>query len=370
MINRRDWLRSNAALLGSLMLPLSDLGAKNTTVNPIFNAADPMLRLGQNENPYGPSPMAVKAMAEEIAKGNRYAGPLLDELRGAIAQLHGVTKDNVLLGAGSSEILGLATQMASTNGKGQLVAANPTFRIWLNPAERFGLEVVWVPLDAKMSHDLERMDSAVNDKTRMIYVCNPNNPTGTVLPDGDLRDFVKKNASRTMVVLDEAYTEYADCPSLIDMIQQFPNLIVAKTFSKIHSMAGSRVGYAIAHADTVKTLSKFQPWANAGVSNVTAAGALASLKDKEFQLKSKKLNEKTMTFTEGVLKQKGFIFIPSKTNFIFFDVNHLKIDFAEEMKKRNIWVRNWEADNRKFARVSMGTIEEMQVFAEVFLKMV
>jgi histidinol-phosphate aminotransferase len=364
MLNRRDWLRTNAALLGSLMFSMPDSEAKQLekimASAPFSNQA---IRLGQNENPYGPSPASLKAMAEEMAKGNRYAGNLLDILRGALASHHQVAKENILLGCGSSEILGLAIQMVA-HKKGQLVAANPTFRIWLNPADQFGTEVVWVPVDAEMKHDLNRMADAVTDRTSFIYLCNPNNPTGTVLADSDLRAFIQRFAPKTLVVADEAYTEYAGCPSVSDMIESYPNLIVAKTFSKIHGMAGLRVGYAIAHKTTIERLSKFQPWANAGVSNVSAAAALAGLKDIEFQKKAKTLNDEAMAFTTDVLSKHGLSYTPSKTNFLVFNVHHLPFDFAAAMAKQGILLRNWLIHDKKYARLSMGTPEEMSIFAE------
>jgi histidinol-phosphate aminotransferase len=369
MINRRDWLRNSAALLGSMMVTLPEMESM-PHASPLLMGDKIPIKISQNENPYGPSPLAIKAMTEQITKGNRYAIPMINDFKMALGKMHNVKDTQILLGSGSSEILALSAFLASERGKGDLVAANPTFKIWLAPAERVGLDVKWVPLDNQMKHDLNAMSAAVTDKTRFIYICNPNNPTGTVLNDADLRSFIKKHAPQAYIVVDEAYTEYAEAPSVSDMVSEFPNLIIAKTFSKIYGMAGLRVGYAIAQEETIKGLAKYQAWANAGVSNVSVAAAFAALNDTAHCEKAKNMNAIARTFTEGVLKEKGMEYTPSKTNFLFFNVHNLNMDFADVMSKNGILLRNWEAAGKKYARVSIGTLEEMQVFAEVFRKVV
>ena len=367
MVNRRDWLRNSAALLGSMMLPISNMEGMDFALPTLVGDKTP-IKINQNENAYGPSPMAIKAMTEQITKGNRYAIPLITEFKAALAKIHHVKESQILIGSGSSEILALSTFLAAERGKGNLIAADPTFRIWLKPAERVGLDVKWIPLDKKMGHDLTQMSDAVNDKTRFIYVCNPNNPTGTVINDADLRSFIKKHAATNYMVIDEAYTEYADAPSVTDMVSMYPNLIIAKTFSKIYGMAGLRIGYAIAQEETIANMSKYQAWANAGVSNVSIAAAYAALSDQAHCEKSKLETAKVRAFTEGVLKEKSYDFVPSKTNFVFFNVHHLNFDFATEMAKNGVLLRNWEAAGQKYARVSLGTMAEMQGFAEVLRK--
>jgi len=366
MINRRNWLKANASLLGAFVF--SSVAARNafyygddTTISGNQN----IVNLGSNENPYGPSPKAMKAMAESFAKGNRYGFNAIDELRGAIAANHNLEKGSVLMGSGSSEILGLVAAMAASN-KGQVVSSNPVFRIWVTAAEQFGLTINWLPLDKNMNQQLDLMANAVNDQTSLIYICNPNNPTGVVIPDGDLRNFIKKFAKNTLVLVDEAYTEYAGCPSVADLVQEYPKLIIAKTFSKIYAMAGLRVGYALAHPDTISSLGKYQPWQNAGVSNVSAAAALASLADHDFAKLSKEKNDAVMGFMTAFLKSKGIAFIPSTTNFLMANVNHLTVDVAAEMRKQNFVIRNWDVAGEKWCRISLGTMTEMERFTKAF----
>jgi histidinol-phosphate aminotransferase len=370
MINRRNWLKANTALLGSLFVNSLDLAAVTHTPS-VTKAFDNkiLVKINQNENPYGPSPLALKAIMENYTKGNRYAVPLFDELRTALGVLHGVTKEHILLGAGSSEILGVASILASQK-EGHAMMADPTFRIWVGMSEALGMEVKKIPLDAQIRPDLNRMADTVNDKTRMIYICEPNNPTGTVNNPSDVMAFAKRFAPLTYVLADEAYTEYANGATLTSMVNDYPNLIIAKTFSKVYGMAGLRVGYAIAHPDTIKKLAKYQAWSNGSISNVSAAGALAALKDDAFIKLSISKNAETIQFTTEFLQNKGFDVVPSKTNFLFFKVDHLKMDVAQEMAKQNVMVRNWEASGKKYCRVSMGTMEDMHLFKEAFTKMI
>ncbi len=370
MVNRRNWLKANAALVGTFLFSSVEARDAFYFEKPLQNTDNqPLINLGSNENPYGFSPKALKAMTESLSKGNRYGFNAIEELRAALGTHHKLSKDNVLMGSGSSEILGLVAALASLK-KGHIVSSNPVFRIWVTAAEQLGLTVNWLPLDKGMNQQLNLMADAVNPQTSLIYVCNPNNPTGTVLPDADLRAFVKKFAPQTLVLVDEAYTEYAGCPSVSDLVMEFPNLIIAKTFSKVYGMAGLRVGYALAHPETIKKLGKFQPWNNAGVSNVSATAALAALTDADFVSMAKQKNEEVMAFTVDFLKKKGVSVIPSKTNFIFANVNHLKIDVAEEMKKHNFIVRNWDVAGEKWSRISLGTLSEMQSFADSFTKVI
>jgi histidinol-phosphate aminotransferase len=368
MVNRRNWLKANATLMGTFLFSTAEARDAYFFGEATQNIDNQQLvNLGSNENPYGFSSKSLKAMTESLTKGNRYGFNAIEELRTALAKHHNLTKDNILMGSGSSEILGLVAAMASMK-KGHIVSSNPVFRIWVTAAEQFGLTVNWLPLDKGMNQQLNLMADAVNAQTSLIYLCNPNNPTGTVIPDAELRAFIQKFAPQTLVLVDEAYTEYAGCPSVSDLIATYPNLIIAKTFSKIYGMAGLRVGYALAQPETIKKLGKFQPWNNAGVSNVSAVAALTALSDTDFLQMAKQKNEEVMAFTLNFLKNKGVNAIASKTNFLFANVNHLKIDVAEEMKKQGFIIRNWDVAGEKWCRISLGTMAEMQSFTAAFAK--
>jgi histidinol-phosphate aminotransferase len=228
-----------------------------------------VVRLSSNENPYGPSSLALKAMGDAFALAWRYPDEHADTLVDTLAKLNGVNRDQILLGDGSGEILKLCasaftgpisstaggrevklarpTRGASLSfkpGRGKLVVADPTFEAILNHASVSGAEVVKVPLNASFAHDLPKMSSAANEG--LIYICNPNNPTASITPKNELRDFIRKCPSETMILVDEAYFHYADSSdyeSVIPMVKDHANLIVARTFSKIYGMAGLRCGY-------------------------------------------------------------------------------------------------------------------------------
>src|SRR5439155_11577230 len=204
-----------------------------------------VVRLSSNENPYGPSPKAFEAMNDSFGLACRYPDEHADLLVEALAKMNGINRDQILLGDGSSEILKLCAEAftrpttTSKNGRGALVVADPTFEAIVNNASVNGAEIVKVPLTHSFSHDLPKMEKSANEG--LVYICNPNNPTASITPKNELRDFIAKAPRQTIILVDEAYYHYADSPdyeSVIPLIKDHPNLIVARTFSKIYGMAG------------------------------------------------------------------------------------------------------------------------------------
>src|SRR4030095_3207778 len=245
-----------------------------------FDPAAPIW-LNSNENAYGPSPFAQKAIMDSYKKSNRYPDDYLPLLKKKIAEHWNVSGENILLGAGSSDIIGLACQHVAKT-KGHILTSEPSYKVWNGQASSFGHSFKRVPLNSEKKTDLPKVVEAITGETRMIYVCNPNNPTGTSVEVSELKDHVVTASQKTFVFIDEAYTEYAELPSLASLAISNPNIVVAKTFSKVYGLAGARVGYAIAHPDTIQSLSRYQPWPDAGVSMVSCNAAMASLDDKEF----------------------------------------------------------------------------------------
>ncbi|PYJ39728.1 MAG: hypothetical protein DME81_02850, partial [Verrucomicrobia bacterium] len=210
-----------------------------------------VVRLSANENPYGPSPKALKAMNDAFSLSCRYPDEHNDVLIDALAKLNGVNRDQILLGDGSGEILKLCAETFTGPKQGTLVVGDPTFEAIINNASANGAEVVKVPLTGTFSHDLPKMMNAA--KEGLIYVCNPNNPTASITPKNEVRDFITKTPRQTMILVDEAYFHYADSPdyeSVIPLVTDHPNLIVSRTFSKIYGMAGLRCGYCVAQRET------------------------------------------------------------------------------------------------------------------------
>lgn len=359
-IPRRDWLRQTALAMAGLSIASRLPAAPISVVRDVTGD----IRLNANENPYGPPPAAREAMTAAIARTNRYAFSAATELREKLAQKHGLTKDNVILGAGSSDLLGLVTAYAALQ-KGHIISAYPTFAVWWGMAEKKGLPVIRVPLTPDKKHDLPAMLQRINDDTRMVYVCNPNNPTGTVLPQAALQNFVETASQRTLVLLDEAYTEYAGLPTLTPLVTNNKQLVVVKTFSKIYGMAGGRVGYAFAHADTIKALNELQAWTNYGPSAVSMAGAIAALDDKTFVNTSIEKNKAARDVACAALSDAGIPFVPSHTNFVYYSVEKYARDFQKMLQEHHILTGRVVEPEGKWIRTSIGTMEEMQQFAAV-----
>lgn len=359
--SRRQWIRQSSLAFAGLGFA-SELFAREAT--PFFSPITKQILLNSNENAYGPSPFARKAIVENYLNSNRYPDDYIPVLKKKLAALWKVDSNTILLGAGSSEIIGLATHHVSSR-KGHIIVGDPAYRVWNGQAESFGLSFNRITLNNNRVHDLDKILSSITNETSMVYVCNPNNPTGTVNDIDELRRFAEEAAKKTFVFIDEAYTEYAGLPSLADLAVTNKNILVAKTFSKIYGLAGARVGYAIAHPDTINALSKYQPWPDAGVSVVSAAAASASLDDTAFIQSCKANAEKAraicyLTFTESKLE-----YISSQTNFILFNIDSIKKDFVKEMEAQNIYVQFRSHFGGKWCRVSMGTVEEMQQFCAV-----
>ncbi len=358
-IQRRAWLRQTSLAIAGFTFA-GKLSANPNGHTEFFLPPGP-IRLSSNENPYGPSPMARKAMADAITLSNRYPWDYTTSVREQIAGNFGLSTDNVLMGAGSSEILGLVAYLASFT-KGNAVTPSPSFQSWVPVAQKMGLEVVQVPLTADKKIDLPAMRAKINNTTQLVYICNPNNPTGTILPAPELKSFVEEVSKQHLVLLDEAYMEYCDEPSLAPLVASNKNIIVAKTFSKIYGLAGARVGYALAHPDTITRLGSLQAWPNAGASMVSLAAASASLKDKDFLRTSKENNRQANNFTFNGLKSIGFDCIPSNTNFLYYSAKKYSGNLSEVMRSKNIIIGRSSNDDWKWTRTTIGTMEEMQAF--------
>ncbi len=329
----------------------------STLTGPLFQSN--MIRLGSNENPHGPSSLAKQAMIDAVGISNRYQWDMNGELKTEIAKMTGHTKDHVALGAGSSELLGIVSLWAAFK-KGNVVASEPTFKLWMPAARRMGLPTKLVPLTETKHNDLNGLMNAMDEQTRMVYLCNPNNPTGTVSPTSVLEEFIKKVASTTIGLLDETYTDYYDTPSMSKMIDAYPNLVIAKTFSKTFGMAGARVGYVLAHPNTIKQLNEFQAWANAGPSAVSMQGALAAIKDKAFVTYCKQENIKAKDILYKGFDALGIKHIKSFTSFVYFDTATYKKDVPTLLLANQITGARSFEQNSSWLRISIGTVAEME----------
>jgi histidinol-phosphate aminotransferase len=225
---------------------------------------------------------------------------------------------------------------------------------------------VKVPLTSNYAHDLEKMGNSANGKG-LIYICNPNNPTASITPKNDLREFIAKTSPETMILVDEAYFHYADSPdyeSVIPLVKDHPNLIVARTFSKVYGMAGLRCGYGAAQPDTIKRMHGFQMWDSVNIMALAAASA--SLDDESQVTNGKKMNSEAKNYTLGELDEMGYKSIPSQANFIMFDCKKPVVRIIKAMKDKNVAVGRLFPAYPNHMRLTIGKHEEMQAFVAAF----
>jgi histidinol-phosphate aminotransferase len=290
-----------------------------------------IVKLASNENPLGPSPLALAAMQQSLAECWLYPDGNGHELKVALARHHGVAPTQVTLGNGSNDLLVLLAE-AFLTPQVSAVISQYAFAIYGLVVHATGAVAKVVPAHAEDSamphgHDLKAMCAAVDDSTRLVYIANPNNPTGSWCPTADVCAFLDAVPRSTIVVLDEAYYEYArrfDCPNGIELVARYPNLVVLRTFSKAHALAGLRVGYGISHPDVADILNRVrQPF---NVNLPALAAAEAALGDAQQAVRAVALVEAGMTYLQRELPPLGVKLFPSAGNFVLADVGASGLD--------------------------------------------
>jgi len=359
--NRRHWLKQIGHRVAGIGLSNLDAISAPKDLLVKHSANNLPIRLSSNENPYGPSPLSRAAMIENINISNRYNWELSTELIKAVAKKNNISTSNILLGAGSTEILDLVTRLSSSK-KGSFLIADPSYSYWTEAAEKLGLKKITVPLTKSKQLDLGTMLTAIQPDTRLIYICNPNNPTGSIADRAELVKFINEACKKAIVLIDEAYIDYTSQESLSSLAIENKNLIIAKTFSKIYGLAGARVGYAIANNKTIEQLSELKSWTSGSISVASTAAALAALSDEKFVSEALSLNKNARQFTIENLKKLNIVCIPSNTNFIYFSLTNYKKDFFEQLKNNNIIGTKIYEEQGKWTRITVGTMQEMQKF--------
>lgn len=325
---------------------------------------DDTLRLGSNENPYGPSTSAITAMTAALQLSNRYNWNYSSELIKTIADKHQLSQDAVLISAGSTELLDLQWRYCGHN-KGSFVISDVTFNGWTNTATRTGFRKISVPVTPDKKQDLPALLSAIQPDSTLLYLCNPNNPTGTLIPHNELVNFIAEASKKLTVVVDEAYLDYTDQPSVAGLVSSNKNLIVIKTFSKIYGLAGARIGYALAHPDTIEEMGKLQTWNNGDISLASRVAAIASLKDEAFTRRCAKLNSEVRASTMESLELLKIRCIPSNTNFLYFSLEQYPKDYFELLKQNKVQGTGIYEPTGKWTRITVGTADEMKRFIKV-----
>jgi histidinol-phosphate aminotransferase len=360
-MSRRLFARNLGLGLGGAVLGSSasaEAAAREDVTGPLL--------LNFNENPYGPCPAALGAMRRSHAVAARYADDLEIEVREAIGGLHGVERDRVILGCGSTENLRMA-DMAFLGPARTLVVADPTFEAVLEYARVTQAEAIRIPLTADHRHDLDRMAEACDERTGLVYVCNPNNPTGTIVQRSELQSFLRRVPSTATVVVDEAYHHFVESrqyASAVEYLVDFRNLVV----SKIYGLAGMRLGYAIGSHECVRAMQHHSFISNANASVLMAA--LASLADAEAVPRGRRLLNGTKRWLCSELDRDGRRYIPSETNFVMIHVGRDAAPVIAGFRERGIVVGRKFRSLPDWIRVTMGKPRGMEAFLAALRELV
>lgn len=314
------------------------------------------IRLSGNENPYGPSPRARAAISGAIDQSCRYGIDAYGALLEAIAAHEGVPRSQVVLGAGSGELLHmLALSFAE---RGEIVCAWPTFSQLMSFGEKVGAGVVKVPLDARHAHDLDALSAAVTARTSLLYVCNPNNPTGTVIAPAALTAFCEQIAARTLVVADEAYIDLAPAgatASMLPLVKTGASVVVLRTFSKTHGLAGLRIGYALAPTEIAARLRRMQmTFPNA----LGVHAAMASLGDSAFLETTRRRIAEDRAALCRTCDALGMSYAEPNGNFVFVHVGRPVAEFQAAMRAEGIEVGRAFDGYPDWCRITIGTTDE------------
>ncbi|MEK7294347.1 MAG: histidinol-phosphate transaminase [Nitrospirota bacterium] len=319
-----------------------------------------IVKLASNENPLGPSPKALAVLGDAARTLHRYPDGGAFRLRNALADRWKVSLDQVILGNGSDEIIGMLARAFLSPGD-EAVMADNTFVIYrMEVTAAHGVPVV-VPL-ADGRHDLAAMAKAITPRTRLLFVCNPNNPTGTMVSAADVDALMAKVPAHVIVVFDEAYCEYARDPHFPDSlgyVRRECNAIVLRTFSKIYGLAGLRIGYGVTTAEIAGYLNRVRPPFNA--NSLAQRAALAALGDEEHVAKSRTMNQTEMAGVRAGLVALGLRPLPSEANFLYFDAGRDGRALFEALLREGVIVRHIEGTN---LRVTIGLPEENRQFLQ------
>jgi histidinol-phosphate aminotransferase len=361
LLTRRSLARLVGAAAGASLLDAPRISALASPAKVSAGPSEP-IRLSANENPYGPCAPALEALGHSGGAASRYPGAALSETRETIARLHGVTPQQIVLGCGSSDVLRMADAAFLANGR-KLVAAEPTFEAVLMYAKVTRTEPVRVPLTADHRHDLPAMARACDGSTGLVYVCNPNNPTGTIVGAKELEAFLEKVPASSTVLVDEAYHHFVEDPtykSALDLAKGRDNVVVARTFSKIYGMAGMRLGYGVGSAARIAEMERYASWDNA--NQAALAMALASLADASAVSERRRLLNDTRQWLCAELDRDRRQYIPSQANFVMIDVGGDAAPVGEAFRSRGIQVGRKFTSMPNWLRVSIGTREQMVAF--------
>lgn len=365
-VSRRQILLGGGAIVGANLIPAGSL-IRNVLAEEM-SRPDYMIRAATNENPWGPSRVALQAIVDSIKYSNQYGGnrrSLID----VVAKINDMPTDHVAVSTGSGEILRTAGMLTNMDN-GSVVCADPTYHDLVRYAERAGSEIIRVPVDPDTKHiDLNAIDKAIKRDTRCVYLANPNNPIPSIIEKNELRDFAIEVSKKRMVFIDEAYFEFVDndkYATMMDLVRDgHQNIVVARTASKIHGLAGMRVGFGFAHPDLISRINN----AKTGALNVLGINAAkASYLDQSFQDFTIERNRESLDIVEGMLEERGVRYVKSNANFTFFETGRDVVELQQAFRQENVMVGRAFPPMTDWLRVSMAKPQEMRYFVQVYDK--
>ncbi|HZR06725.1 MAG TPA: histidinol-phosphate transaminase [Candidatus Udaeobacter sp.] len=314
-----------------------------------------IIKLASNENPLGPSPKAIEAMRDALGKGHLYPDGGGFCLRKAVATKLGLAPENVILGNGSNEVLEFLGH-AFLNAGDNVVTSQYAFIVYKLIATLFGAHTIEVP-SPDYQQNLDGMLAAITPKTRLVFIPNPNNPTGTLLSQQAIDDFVSRIPEKVIVVFDEAYFEFLDRPpDTLQFVREGRHIVVLRTFSKIHGLAGLRIGYAVGPPELVKVLHKTrQPF---NVNSIAQVGALAALEDDEHLRETKRVIDEGRPYLHEEFSKVKIPFVPGTANFVMVNVGDGHAIFQKLLRQGVIVRPLKEYQLPEWVRISVGTMEE------------
>ncbi len=330
---------------------------------------DSIIKLGSNENPYAPFPTALEAMKAELGNSNRYPDIAFEEIKRLIADIHGVGPENVAISHGAEGMLQAVVKSFLEEGD-EVVIPAATYNLYRELSKLMGAIVVDAPMKDR-AIDLEAVRAAVGEKTKLLWLCNPNNPTGTCFSHDELLDLMKGLPDHTWVILDEAYAEFGPKGKLPDrgkLIQEGYNILSVRTFSKAYGLAGLRLGYGMARPEMITVIDTVSEPFNANRIGI-AAGVAVLTEDREACRSAMEKIIRDRERMERELEEMGCAVTPSATNFVFFETPFDCVTVSDMMLKKGVIVRScdiWGYDNA--IRVTVGTTEEVDRFLKTLRK--
>ena len=377
--NQAERFREAFALLsGSVTQPVT-FGRRKALQGVLLGAAGAAFSLGSfgqieippeqvrlifNENPYGPSPKALAEVAKILPLTAYYPDDIEGQLIELFMERLRLDKAQIFVASGSNE--GLQAAMLAFGKQGKVLSPALTYSDHLLYAENLGVEVERIPLREDMAIDLEAIARAVDDSVSLVYLCNPNNPTGMTIDGDELRAFCREVGAKVPIMIDEAYNELTDKPdytSMMDLVREGANILITRTFSKIFGMAGLRVGYGLGHPDIVKVVrDHVMAWPN----GVGLYAAYHSYLDEDFIAFSRAKILQGREMVSATFRRHGIEPLPSQTNFVYANIGRDADGFQEQMASRNVMIRGAYDGYPTFSRVSMGRIEDLIMFDKAF----